>query len=156
RRRACLDPQVSALQENCGRDFGYDVPRTEERRERMSVLDLCWARSEAERLTELEALLAAHFDTFREVRIEHQSHNGRIDLLALPKIAELAEIALAFEVKGDGFDLERALKQSADYVGARVANGPHAGERIAACFLYPAHRHQHGDYENRYHAGMFQ
>jgi len=114
----------------------------------MSILEL---RSEADRLSELEGLLAAHFDTFREVRIE----NGRIDLLGVPKIEEL-DVALAFEVKRDGFDLERALKQSADYVGARVLAGPHKGKRIAACFLYPARKHLHGNYADRYHEGMFQ
>jgi hypothetical protein len=49
----------------------------------------------------------------------------------------LDEVVLAFEVKGEGFDLERALKQSADYVSGRVLAGLHAGKRIAACFLYP-------------------
>jgi hypothetical protein len=44
---------------------------------------------------------------------------------------------LAFEVKGERFDLERALKQSADYVGARVLGGPHKDKKVAACFLYP-------------------
>jgi hypothetical protein len=96
-------------------------------------------------------LLAAHFDTFREVRVE----NGRVDLLAVPKIEEL-DVALAFEVKRDGFDLERALKQSADYVGSKVLNGSHKGKCIAACLLYPARKHQHGNYADRYHEGMFQ
>ena len=114
--------------------------------------------SEAERRAELENFLAVDFDTFREVRIECRflpdvPLNLRIDLLAVPKISEL-DVVLAFEVKRDRFDVERALKQSADYVGGRPLEGPHRGKRIAACFLYPAHRHQHG--ENRYDEGMFQ
>jgi hypothetical protein len=68
------------------------------------------------------------------------SYVGRVDLLAVPKpcqVEGLDDVVLAFEVKGKGFDLERALKQSADYVGGRVVDGPHAGKSIAACFLYP-------------------
>lgn len=129
--------------------------------------------SEAERLTELEGFLAGDFDTFREVRIECQfllnvAMNFRVDLLAVPKPdikvcewnkqhhAKLDEVVLAFEVKRDGFNLERALKQSADYVGGRVIEEPHKGKRIAACFLYPADTHQHSCWHDRYHAGMFQ
>jgi hypothetical protein len=126
--------------------------------------------SEAERLIELESFLANSFDTFREVRIEHQwmPHSGRIDLLAVPKIGgakiaswskpfdieELDGLVLAFEVKRDGFDVERALKQSADYVGGTVLEGPHKGKSIAACFLYPT---GFGDWRDRdhYHSGMF-
>ena len=94
--------------------------------------------TEPERLTELEGLLAADFNTFREVGIEHGRGNGRVDLLAVPKAkGEFDEVVLAFEVKGDRFHHERALKQSADYVGAKVLNGPHKGERITACFLFP-------------------
>jgi hypothetical protein len=101
----------------------------------------CYPASEAERLSELEGFLAQDFHTFPEVRIECQfllnvPMSCRIDLLAVPK-AGLDEIVLAFEVKREGFDLERALKQSADYVGGRVCEGPHKGKRIAACFLYP-------------------
>jgi hypothetical protein len=88
--------------------------------------------TEPERVTELEGLLAADFDTFREVGIKHERGNGRVDLLAVPKAkGEFDEVVLAFEVKGDGYDPERALKQSADYVGGKVLNG------ITACFLYP-------------------
>jgi hypothetical protein len=88
--------------------------------------------SEAERLTELEGFLRGDFHLAREVKIAHNSYNGRIDLLAIPKLLELAETFLAFEVKGSGFDLERALKQSADYVGGRCR-----GSQISACFIYP-------------------
>jgi hypothetical protein len=113
--------------------------------------------TEADRLAELEELLEDDFNTFREVRIEHHWMNfcvsGRVDLLAVPKARDYAKAALAFEVKRDGFDLERALKQSADYVGGRALKW---GKRIAACFLYPAHEHQHRNYEDRYHDGMFQ
>jgi hypothetical protein len=112
--------------------------------------------SEAERRAELENFLAVDFDTFREVRIECRflpdvPLNLRIDLLAVPKISEL-DVVLAFEVKRDDFDVERALKQSADYVGGWVREGPHSGKRIAACFLYPT---QFGE-GDRYHEGMFQ
>jgi hypothetical protein len=106
--------------------------------------------SEADRLIELERFLARDFDTFREVKIEHQSYTGRIDLLAVPKIAALRNVALAFEVKGDGFDVERALKQCADYVGGRVIGTPHRNKRIAACFLYPT-----DDLDGNYYSGMF-
>jgi hypothetical protein len=97
--------------------------------------------SEAERVTELEGLLNADadFDTFREVGIKHQWGGGRIDLLAVPKILDFG--LFAFEVKGDRFDPERALKQSADYVGGKVLNGPYKDERITACFLYPDIEH---------------
>src|SRR6516165_9513301 len=112
--------------------------------------------TEAERLAELEWLLEDDFDTFREVRIEYHwmnwRKNGRIDLLAVPKAPDYAGAAMAFEVKRDGFDLERALKQSADYVGGRLLKW--GGKRIAACFLYPAHEHQHGHGERE--EGMFQ
>jgi hypothetical protein len=100
--------------------------------------------SEPERLLELQGLLAKDFVTPLEVRVRFVvaglSHVGRVDLLAIPRecgIEGLDEIALAFEVKRKGFDVERALKQSADYVGGTVFDGPHAGKRIAACFLYP-------------------
>ena len=116
---------------------------------------------EAGRLAELESFLARDFDTFREVRIECQfllevRLNMRIDLLAVPKTEEL-DVVLAFEVKRDRFDLERALKQSADYVGGRVLEGPHSGKRIAACFLYPIASFEHAErWEvGRYHEGMF-
>ena len=126
--------------------------------------------SEAERLAELEGFLASAFDTIREVPIRCQHNFGaldmRIDLLAVPKfevaaVADLVDVrnvALAFEVKRKGFDVERALKQSADYVGGRVLEGPHRGKRIAACFLYPVadfDRANHWDRRDRYHAGMF-
>ena len=94
--------------------------------------------SEADRLIELERFLAPDFTTFREVKIAHHSYTGRIDLLAVPKLPALRNVALAFEVKADGFDIERALKQCADYVGGRVVGTPHRNKRIAACFLYPA------------------
>jgi hypothetical protein len=93
--------------------------------------------SEADRLIELEQFLAIDFDTYREVKIAHHSYSGRIDLLAVPKIPELHDVALAFEVKGERFKVQRALKQCADYVGGRVIGGPHRNKRIAACFLYP-------------------
>jgi hypothetical protein len=97
---------------------------------------------EASRVAELEGFLSEDFLTFREMRIEWLAHldvwcAGRIDILAVPRIAELSEVVLAFEVKRRGFDIERALKQSADYVGGRVLEGPHKDKRIAACFLYP-------------------
>jgi hypothetical protein len=129
--------------------------------------------SEAERLAELEGFLAADFDTIREVPIRHRGNGEfglfdmRIDLLAVPKfevaaVADLvdlgmADVALAFEVKRQRFDVERALKQSADYVGGRVLEGPHRGKRIAACFLYPVADFDHADSKgrDRYHAGMF-
>jgi hypothetical protein len=95
-------------------------------------------------------LLGEDFETFREVQIEyqHMSWIGRVDLLAVPKTdgkvfdwhnrqRPVPDVVLAFEVKGEGFHLERALKQSADYVGGRVLEGPHRGKSIAACFLYP-------------------
>jgi hypothetical protein len=91
---------------------------------------------EPSRVAELEAFLAKDFNTFREVWVEHAVCRGRLDILAVPKAEDL-EVAIAFEVKGEGFDVERSLKQSADYVGARVLDGPHRGKRIAACFLYP-------------------
>jgi hypothetical protein len=116
--------------------------------------------SEAERLAELEGLLKDDFETFREVCIEHHwMHSrvsGRVDLLALPKARDYASAVIAFEVKGDGFHLARALKQSADYVGGRVLNGRCYGKRVAACFLYPAHKHRHGDHANEGEEGMFQ
>ena len=93
--------------------------------------------SEADRLIDLEDLLARDFKTYREVKIAHHSYSGRIDLLAIPKLPALSNVALAFEVKADGFDVERALKQCADYVGGRVIGTPHRNKRIAACFLYP-------------------
>jgi hypothetical protein len=115
--------------------------------------------SEPERLLELERMLEKDFITPLEVRVEFMaaglSHIGRVDLLAIPRACEiegLDDIALAFEVKRKGFDPERALKQSADYVGGRVLEGPHAGKRIAACFLYPTtDLYDHG----RYYDGMF-
>jgi hypothetical protein len=108
-------------------------------------------------VAELEGLLAEDFETFREVPIKWRHlldvpASGRIDLLAVPK-AEGLDVALAFEVKRRGFDVERALKQSADYVGGWVLEGPHRGKRIAACFLYPF-----ADFrgrEDRSYAGMF-
>ena len=108
--------------------------------------------SEAERVTELESFLAADFNTFREVRIEYRMLldvpvYGRIDLLAVPKGLDAV---LAFEVKRANFDVETALKQSADYVGGHVLEGPHRGKRIAACFLYPTAIHDRRDHE-----GMF-
>jgi hypothetical protein len=111
--------------------------------------------SEAERLIELENFLSADFNTYREVRIMSQTYSGRIDLLAAPKIIELADVVLAFEVKRERFDVERALKQSADYVGAKIIGGPHRNKRIAACFLYPA---EFGEWPDRdhYHSAMFQ
>ena len=104
--------------------------------------------SEAERVTELESFLAADFNTFREVRIEYRMLldvpvYGRIDLLAVPKGLDAV---LAFEVKRANFDVEMALKQSADYVGGHVLEGPHRGKRIAACFLYPTAGYHHADY----------
>jgi hypothetical protein len=94
--------------------------------------------SEAERLTEIEDFLTADFDLFREVTIACSSLSGsvkcRVDLLAVPKAFDLA---IAIEVKGEKFDLERALKQSADYVGGRILEGPHIGKQIIASFLYP-------------------
>jgi hypothetical protein len=93
--------------------------------------------SEADRRIELEELLDDDFETFREVWVHHPSGKGRIDLLAVPKSGDLEGVVLAFEVKGERFDLERALKQSADYVGARVLGGPHKDKKVAACFLYP-------------------
>jgi hypothetical protein len=110
--------------------------------------------SEPERTAELESWLAEDFLTFREMRIEWLSMldlwtTGRIDLLAVPKLAEL-DVVLAFEVKRRRFDVERALKQSADYVGGRVLEGPHKGKRIVACFLYPT-----TELEGRGYAGVF-
>jgi hypothetical protein len=70
--------------------------------------------SEADRLIELEGFLVDDFDTYQEVKIEHPAYSGRIDLLAVPKIAELRDVALAFEVKGERFKVQSALKQSAD------------------------------------------
>ena len=117
------------------------------------VPEWCHPASEAERLSDLEDWLSADFDTFREVGIAlDKQGNGRLDLLAIPKTDALDGVVLAFEVKRDGFDVERALKQSADYVGARVLNGPHAGKRIAACFLYPTQDLRHSD--DRYYAGI--
>jgi hypothetical protein len=104
--------------------------------------------NEAQRRYELERLLRDDFETFREVQIEHQHCDGRIDLLAVPK--SLDRVVLAFEVKGDRYDPERALKQSADYVGARVLNGPYKDRRITACFLYPEMEELTG-----FRAGMF-
>jgi hypothetical protein len=114
---------------------------------------------EAGRLTELEGFLAKDFETFREVKIECQYLLDvplymRIDLLAVPKAEDL-DVVLAFEVKRKGFDVERALKQSADYVGGRVLEGPHAGKRIAACFLYPLTNFGYQLDRDRYHEGMF-
>jgi hypothetical protein len=105
--------------------------------------------SEADRLIELERFLAVDFDTYREVKIAHHSYTGRIDLLAVPKIVELRDVALAFEVKADGHKVQRSLKQCADYVGGRVIGGPHRNKRIAACFLYPT------DDSDSYYRGMF-
>lgn len=110
---------------------------------------------EPERLTELEGWLADDFTTFREMRIEWLASldiwsAGRIDLLAIPKTEDLSGVVLAFEVKRRRFDVERALKQSADYVGGRVLEGPHKGKRIAACFLYPT-----TDLEGRGYGGVF-
>ena len=111
---------------------------------------------ERSRTTELEGWLADDFTTFGEMRIEWLASldiwsAGRIDLLAVPKTEDLSGVVLAFEVKRRGFDVERALKQSADYVGGRVLEGPHKGKRIAACFLYPT-----TDLEGRgYRYGVF-
>jgi hypothetical protein len=94
---------------------------------------------EPSRVAELERFLAKDFDTFREVCVERQFEvptRMRIDILAISKTEEF-DVALAFEVKRENFDVERSLKQSADYVGATVLNGPHSGRRIVACFLYP-------------------
>jgi hypothetical protein len=137
------------LPEEWGPAFGYAA-------EKKGVMDWPHPIDEAGRLAELESFLARDFDTFREVRIECQflldvRLNMRIDLLAVPKIEEL-DVVIAFEV-----DLERALKQSADYVGGRVLEGPHSGKRIAACFLYPSASFEHAErWEvGRYHEGMF-
>jgi hypothetical protein len=117
--------------------------------------------SEPERLRELERFLSGAFTTFREVGIEWQSPfgivSGRIDLLAIPTVPGLDVAALAFEVKRDRFDVERALKQSADYVGGTILGGPHKGKRIAACFLYPCDDFDHADQGggDRYQRGMF-
>ncbi len=116
---------------------------------------------EPSRVSELEDFLRKDFDTFREVRIERQFLFNvplfmRIDLLAVPKVAELVDAVLAFEVKRDRFDVEMALKQSADYVGGRVVEGPHRGKRIAACFLYPiADIDRVGRGRSGYQLGMF-
>jgi hypothetical protein len=120
----------------------------------VSLKDQEWQHptSETERLDELEQFLARDFDTFREVCIAQRAWNGRIDLLAVPKLFELDWLALAFEVKGARFDVERALKQSADYVGGRVLDGPHKGKHVAACLLYPTQNLRF----DAYHAGMFQ
>jgi hypothetical protein len=121
------------------------------------VPEWCHPSSEADRLSDLEDWLGADFNTFREVRIEYHwmnwRVNGRVDLLAVPKARDYAGVALAFEVKGDGFDVERALKRSADYVGGRVVKGRCYGKRISACFLYPSQDLRYGD--DRY-AEMFQ
>jgi hypothetical protein len=111
--------------------------------------------SEAERLSDLEDWLSADFETFREVCIEHHwMHvSGRVDLLALPKARDYASAVIAFEVKGDGFDVERALKQSADYVGGRVVKGRCYGKRVSACLLYPT---QNPFDEQPHRGGMFQ
>jgi hypothetical protein len=109
--------------------------------------------SEADRLIDLEQFLAKDFLTYREIKVEHHSYTGRIDLLAIPKISELGDVALAFEVKGASFGIERALKQSADYVGGRVFGGPHRNKHIAACFLYPIRDPQLDN--DRYHLGVF-
>jgi hypothetical protein len=106
--------------------------------------------SEADRRIELASLLRADFETYREVRVEHHLGVGRVDLLAVPRAFD--GVVLAFEVKGDRFDLERALKQSADYVGAIVLGGPHKDKRITACFLYPEMEFAEA---TRYRAGMF-
>jgi hypothetical protein len=117
----------------------------------------CHPTSEVDRLNDLEDWLSGDFNTFREVCIEHYWMNGRmkgrVDLLALPKARDYANMALAFEVKADGFDVERALKQSSDYVGGRVVKGRCYGKRITACFLYPSQDLRYGD--ERYEA-MFQ
>jgi hypothetical protein len=107
---------------------------------------------------ELEDFLFEDFETFPEVHINYQftPDSGRIDLLAVPK--SNLNGAFAIEVKRDGFHVERALKQSADYVGGRVLEGPHKGKCIAACFLYPVASFSSADCwdRGRYHAGMFQ
>ena len=100
--------------------------------------------TEAERLAELEGFLARDFELFPQVRIECQFlldsyMSCRVDLLAMPKAFDFEDVVLAFEVKRERFDLERALKQSADYVGGRIVEGANAGKRIGACFLYPAY-----------------
>jgi hypothetical protein len=106
--------------------------------------------TEAERLDELIDFLSEDFRTYCEVRIAHREWNGRVDLIAVPRAAEFAnDVVLAFEVKADRFDVERALKQSADYVGCKVFEGPHCDRHISACFLYPT-RCDDG------YAGMFQ
>jgi hypothetical protein len=115
--------------------------------------------NEAGRLAELEGFLAKDFETFREVRIECQYLLDvplymRIDLLAVPRLEDL-DVVLAFEVKRKGFDVERSLKQSSDYVGGRVLEGPHTGKRIAACFLYPLTNFGYRLDRDRYHEGMF-
>jgi len=118
--------------------------------------------SEAERLLELEGILRKDFDTRPEVRVQFVaaglSHIGRVDLLVVPRPYEvegLDEVVLAFEVKSKGFDLERALKQSADYVGGIVVDGPYAGRRIAASFLYPVEWDDNRDWSSGRLAGMF-
>jgi len=111
--------------------------------------------SEAERLDELIDFLRDDFRVYREVRIAHHEWNGRVDVLAVPKCADFASVVLAFEVKPDRFDVERALKQSADYVGGRVFEGPHCDKRVSACFLYPADTSKYPT-RDRYHEGMFQ
>jgi hypothetical protein len=112
--------------------------------------------SEADRLSELRGFLRNDFYLSPEVRIEHHSYFGRVDLLAVPKVPELSGVLLAFEVKGEDFALERSLKQSADYVGGRVVWGPHRGKRISACFLYPTTGlGRDHDHRAEYQEGMF-
>jgi hypothetical protein len=134
-----------------------DRPVEEYRRPHIPRPEWQHPTSEAERLVELENFLGVGFDTFREVRIEYRMlldvpAYGRVDLLAAPKID--LDVVLAFEVKRQHFDVERALKQSADYVGGHILEGPHRGKRIAACFLYPTAGFAYS-VSDRYHNGMF-
>jgi hypothetical protein len=135
-------------------EFGPPAPKR--------LLEYSHPASEAERLLELEDFLAKDFWTIREVRIRGNSGFGgpldmRVDLLAIPKLTDLlaANVLLAFEVKREGFDVERSLKQAADYVGGKVLEGSHRRKRIAACFLYPVANFDSADGWDRGHAGMF-
>ena len=98
--------------------------------------------SERERQDEIENILIEDFDLWRQVPISCiRSASGirnycRVDLLAVPKARP--DVSIALEIKRNGFDIENAFKQSADYVNGRVLEAPNYGKRIHACFLYPA------------------
>lgn len=106
---------------------------------------------EKEQRKELIAALGGYFTCYEEVRLQPAIFPRRTlkcDVLAIPTHPQLANAALAFEVKRpeakamlDATYWTRAIKQAADYLYATVLPHPSierlAGRCVTAAVIYP-------------------